>query len=744
MRTLTLLACLLALNASAQYNFGFEEYAPGGEKLAGWNVKNGPSYYGPLFGIDTAEKHGGRQSFSIERRVTDTSTKFTPISIGIPVDFNGEKLELGGWLRTDNVDGYAQLWLRIDDSAGNMLRLVNYPRGTLKGTTPWTWYETSVDLPETAYQIRFGFLLFGSGKAWGDDLALLVDGQPLDKVRHGDRITSPASRDKTEFAKGSGIELKDLDEVQVKNLALLGMTWGFLKYYHPFIAGGNLNWDYELFRFLPSYIPIRDKAARNLALLQWINKWGPPPPCKKCSDKELKEALHRPDLDWLRDSSELGADLSTALQYIRDNRHQGKGYYMDLEKGVGNPRILHEDPYESMTAPDGGYRLLSLFRYWNLIQYWFPYKHLIGEDWKKVLPEFIPQMAEATDATRYAVACRRMIARVHDTHANVWGVNKYLDSLKGNFFPPVKIIFIGERPVVSKFYQKELAEASGLQPGDVIVSIQGKPVADIIRETLPDLPASNYATQLRDLAGYLLRGRDSLCPLRILRDGQELDRVLVRGNSQQVTARYGFDFPYQRDSSFFFIEPGIGYINLGKVKLKQVDSIFHALEGSRGLIIDNRQYPGEFPIYAIGEWLLPEKKLFTRIPAASLDYPGAFSIHSELYVGKKNKEYYKGKVVILVNENSQSSAEFHAMAFRQAPGAVVLGSSTAGADGNVSGFYLPGKIYTLFSGIGILTPEYEETQRIGIRPDIIVTPTVQGIREKRDELVERAVQEIKK
>ena len=47
-----------------------------------------------------------------------------------------------------------------------------------------------------------------------------------------------------------------------------------------------------------------------------------------------------------------------------------------------------------------------------------------------------------------------------------------------------------------------------------------------------------------------------------------------------------------------------------------------------------------------------------------------------------------------------------------------------------------------FSGVGILTAEGEQTQRVGLSPDIYVEPTVSGIKEGKDELIEAAVQYI--
>lgn len=82
--------------------------------------------------------------------------------------------------------------------------------------------------------------------------------------------------------------------------------------------------------------------------------------------------------------------------------------------------------------------------------------------------------------------------------------------------------------------------------------------------------------------------------------------------------------------------------------------------------------------------------------------------------------------------------------YRAAPGAKVVGSTTAGADGNVSFFYLPGGIYTCISGIGIYYPDKRETQRVGIVPDVTIRPTIKGFTEGRDEVLEKAIEIINK
>jgi hypothetical protein len=67
-----------------------------------------------------------------------------------------------------------------------------------------------------------------------------------------------------------------------------------------------------------------------------------------------------------------------------------------------------------------------------------------------------------------------------------------------------------------------------------------------------------------------------------------------------------------------------------------------------------------------------------------------------------------------VDETSQSQAEYTTMGFRSARNATVIGSATAGADGNVSPIPLPGGLRSMISGIGVFYPDKRPTKRIGI------------------------------
>jgi C-terminal processing protease CtpA/Prc len=84
------------------------------------------------------------------------------------------------------------------------------------------------------------------------------------------------------------------------------------------------------------------------------------------------------------------------------------------------------------------------------------------------------------------------------------------------------------------------------------------------------------------------------------------------------------------------------------------------------------------------------------------------------------------------------------MAYSVIPNSLVIGSTTAGADGDRSQFFLPGGITTFITGTGIYYPDGRETQRCGVKPDIIVKPNIESIKQKKDVVLEKAIELIEK
>ena len=673
--------------------------------------------------------HGGQRSVRIERQAGSTPD-FSVVSVSLPVDFAGGRIQLHGFVRTEDVTGAAAMWMRLD-GPGGPLEFDTTQKLNVHGTTDWTEYTISVRVHPDGRQLVFGFLLTGTGKAWADDFRLLVDDKPITEAPRVERPTTILDTDQ-EFNSGSRSTFTQLTPVQTGNLATLGRVWGFLKYHHPAVASGQRHWDYDLFRVLPEILRASDRAAANAAMLKWVDSLGEVPACTKCAELPDPATIHlRPEIKWIESEADLGPGLSLALQKIYVNRPAGKQFFVSQVFGVGNPKFDIEPAYAQVKLPDPGFQLLGLYRYWNIIQYWAPYRDTIGEDWNAALAEYIPKIALAQTSDDYKRQFLTLIARVHDTHANLWSSLSVRPPV-GACQVPVTIRFLQRRAVVT-------AGSSPLQRGDIIEAIDGVAVSDLVQQWRPYYADSNDAAMLRDMSRTLTVGSCGDVRLRVHRGSESLDLVTARtsdGAPRDATPTH--DIP---GDAFRLLSKDVAYIKISTVKSADIAKHIDSAAGTRGLVIDIRNYPGDFPIFQLGGALIDKSTEFVRFTHLDLANPGAFVWGSGAVSLTPRKPRYTGKVVVLVDEITQSSAEYHAMAFRAA-GGTVIGSTTAGADGNVSNILLPGGLRTMISGLGVFYPDHRPTQRVGIVPDREVIPTVAGIRDGRDEVLEAALREI--
>ena len=695
--------------------------------LAGWS--GGPP---ETLSKDSLVVHGGRYAGRIDREDArgEGGSSFT---MSVPRSFAGDTLQLTGWLRTRDVRGFAGLWLREDGRSGSV-QFDNMNDRGLSGTTDWTQYTITLPLDDRARQIFFGALLGGEGTIWVDDLELRVDGMLAWEAPPFMPSVPPAELD-TEFDRGSGIAARDLSEDQVDRLALLGRVWGFVKYHHPEVRSGGINWDYELFRILPPVLDAPGQAQAVATMASWLAGLGDLGPCSPCAGPALDPHLV-PEIDWIRDRELLGGDLSEALQLIHERRFRdGEPYYVDFVPGVGNPDFSNEASYPTL-APDAGFRLLGLYRFWNIIEYWFPYRDLIEGRWQEVLVEFLPRVMRETTVEGYALLMQELSVRVEDTHANV-GAAMALRPPRGSAELPVVVRFVEGQAVVTGYKDEELGPASGLRVGDVLERLDGRPVEELVGEWQPYYSASNEAARRRDVARTLTRGEPGPVEVSGSRADGAFEVEATRVPSSELGPLGGRwqDLPGE---TFQMLADDVAYVKLSSVVGADVPSYVERAADAEVFVVDIRNYPSAFMPFVLGGRFVSEPTPFATFTVPDPANPGAFRWVPPVAM-QPLEPPFRGQVVILVDEVSLSQAEYTAMALRAGPRATVAGSMTAGADGNVSPIPLPGGIRSLISGIGVFYPDRTPTQQIGIVPDLEILPTIDGIRAGRDEVLEEAV-----
>lgn len=705
---------------TVKFNFGFEDVER--DFPLGWIVNSDDIY---ISIIDSLNAHSGNYSAMIQDGDIKAGGKM--VIFYLPKTYRGQEITVSCYIKTEDVtDGYAGLFINLHPVTYDIMN----DRGII-GTTNWTKYETTLPLyPDYIETIMIGGILTGRGKMWVDDFKVTIDGKEIYK-----KLIVPADKDR-EFDNGSTIEIPDLSERQVDNLALLGRLWGFMKYHHPSVGAGNYNWDYELFRILPEYFKTENKNSRDRLLLRWIRSYGniisqtKPVPIPD-------DAFLKPNLSWLEDN-DISPDLKKAIWHIYLNRNQGDNYYIQMFPHVKNPDFSSENSYSNMQYPDAGFRLLSLYRYWNMIQYYFPEKYLADKNWNDILREYIPIFISAKDELEYELAALRIICDINDTHANLWEGGDKIDSLRGNNFAPFKVRFIENTLVVSDYYNQEPKKKPSLRIGDIITHIAGKKIDTIIDSLKIYYPASNEAARLRNISGDLLRSINNHINIRYISSGQTKEEKLLLYPKDSLDI-YSWSRGNENDKCYKLLEGNIGYITLSSITNEDIPVIKDFFKNTRGIIIDIRNYPNAFVPFSLGSYFVSNTTPFVKFTSGSVNNPGMFTFGTSLSITPDTK-IYKGKLVVIVNELSQSQSEYTAMAFRAGDNTTIVGSQTAGADGNVSKILLPGGLCTMISGIGVYYPDGTKTQRIGIVPDIEVKPTIKGLIEGRDEVLERAIE----
>jgi C-terminal processing protease CtpA/Prc len=395
--------------------------------------------------------------------------------------------------------------------------------------------------------------------------------------------------------------------------------------------------------------------------------------------------------------------------------------------------------YREMRAPELPYRMLAVFRYWNVIQYFYPYKALIG-DWSAVLPEALARMETAEGERGYAEAVLEMSTHVPDGHTNVWGHPAFAQ-IRGESQVPIVLRFLAGSYVVTA--ADDAAKKAGIEIGDVLVAIDGQPVATRVAYLKRFVTAATEAA-LRDRIGAQLTGGKAGSTKVLSLQGAS---GALREVRFELPAAGSFFFPKKEGPVVQILPGNLGYVDLTRLETSEVDGMFEKVANTRGLIFDMRGYPrgtawsiaprlgkeGEAPGTKIGA-------RFRRAEVSALadgdNETTSFAFEQAMPTSTRPK--YTKPTVMLIDDRAISQSEHSGLFYEAANGTKFIGSPSAGANGDVTRFVLPGGIAVLFTGHDVRHADGRQLQRVGLQPDIPVEPTIAGIRSGKDEVLERA------
>ena len=541
---------------------------------------------------------------------------------------------------------------------------------------------------------------------------------------------------------GFNLTAEDLkDSRAVGNLETLCRVWGYAKYHHPFFCDTlcRVDVDSALFALLPRVVHA-DRVTRNRHLLDWVRSLGDYTPNRVEYEQALAsyDLVGTTDLGWTADTVLLGGELSKLLQDLR-YAERDENYYLRLGQPDQGPDYqylsLRGESFYPTPQMDSGLNLLLLFRLWNVIEYYAPYRAVTLHPWNEVLSTYIPLMGVETDGRRFARLYMRLIRELNDGHA----------------YAPIEMLF-GQRMLPVWPLQADgrlfvgYSGDSALERGDEVLAIDGEPISERLELLREYASRSNEASLRKALRFYGLRTRRDTAEV-VRRRAGACDTLRV------ATMPYGsvsplYDPAQLAQSPFRLLADSVGYIYAGTFSREYLAEVGQTLPRTRALIIDLRTYPLNVDgalIALIGQSLRTESVVVRQALYQTLALPGLF-FRQEQWLDNgfeegaaQCTEPYKGRVILLVNELTQSNPEFQAMALQRCPQTLTIGSPTSGATGSIVWIPLPGQI-TSFSGVGVLYPDGTPTQTVGVRLDVEVLPTAEGLQAGRDEVLERALE----
>lgn len=550
-------------------------------------------------------------------------------------------------------------------------------------------------------------------------------------------------------------------------------VWNFTKYYHPALADGTVNADTLFLRNLKLVDKVKDHKQFNLFVASFLEGLPEVKAKAKPAPRTEKILRNNADLSWL---SSVGAKSRKKLDFMFKHRHTDSIHHY-VPDVMFHTAIPNEPEYPYPVDQNVPYemRMLALAKLQGAVDYLFPHKYLMDEDFDAVVKRNLPLFANCASRMAYERLLLEVTSTFNDTHA--FKIIKQIKNkntiFKTFFYPPFSYSVFDNEIVVTDCMVPENCEEGGLQKGDVIVGINEKTVAEVVGEVSRLVSVSNRPTLRNYLSEYLnnlvWQSDGASFSLRVRRDGQESVKTVPFVSAKEaekiqlITAYLNERAPKTRtDDGLDVLPDNIAYINIHEtyrfienapehLMYQKMDSLLALAGSKKGIIFDMREYPdwGGFTYTFI-------PKRFGKLPHRHADYFQANKAELGTYIVNNKIEnynnaslktdgiHYQGKVVLIVDPRTLSMSEWHTMSLQHTfPQSITIGEQSAGADGDEKSIAIPGGYQVYFTGNAIFYQDGTPAQRKGVRIDRTIPLTREAVLSEKDTLLEEAMKFIK-
>ena len=383
----------------------------------------------------------------------------------------------------------------------------------------------------------------------------------------------------------------------------------------------------------------------------------------------------------------------------------------------------------SNDPPDTDTRLAGVVVAWNVFRHFYPYWSESGVDWDaRLRPQLtVAYAANSREAQREAL--RRLVADARDGHGQVVDTQK-----RGPLARlPIQLGMVEGRVVVTAS-----AAPENLPVGSVVSSIDSASATDRLTETMrliSGTPQWKEARALQEIANC--------------QPGSVVNLTVDSGTGPRPEALRCEAAPppaETRPEAVAELSPGVWYVDLTRARMTQVAPDLEPLARAAGVVFDLRGYPTDAGGQVLPHLIsAPENDRWMHVAKIIGPFGESAGWQSVGWNLKPASPHFSGNIVFLTDGRAISYAESVMGYVADLKLGTIVGSTTAGTNGNVAMFPVPGGFNVAFTGMRVTRHDGRTPHHLaGVKPDIPVAPTLAGVRAGRDEVLERALVEVRR
>lgn len=372
---------------------------------------------------------------------------------------------------------------------------------------------------------------------------------------------------------------------------------------------------------------------------------------------------------------------------------------------------------------------------WNAIQHFYPYFDVVDVNWYEVLCSTIKEVLNNRSDMEFENILKLMMVQLHDCHAQFWSLDKKPDP----YIFPFGWDLVHDKLVITVI-DEELKNK--IDVGDCIIELNGQPIDQVIQKESKLISGATSAWINHKILETLFFGEKS----------SEIDCIMLKPSGETYKIKFVRSKPSwevhteNRPDKFAELKPGIFYIDLDLIANDEFKSNLPKLEKAKGIIFDMRGYPYYCRItwnilgHLSDKELKSQNMFISKIvyPDHKINFtPVGWSI-------EPIKPYLKNaKIAFIIDGRAMSCAETWMSIVENYKLADIVGAPTAGTTGEINFFDVFNYRFA-WTAMKVLKHDGSQFHGIGIKPNIVVTRTLKGVIEKRDEMLEKAIEVVNK